>query len=268
MTGRYLTAKRYRQLETSLSEREIDVIRRVAALRFVSGQQLTRLCFAGIADEPGRARSSRRVLLRLTGLGLLNRLERRVGGVRAGSAGFVYYLGPYGQRLATARGWQPERRVRRSLHPGTMFLRHSLAVSELHTRLIEADRMGRFELLELSAEPSCWRSFDVLGGQRQTLKPDSYVRLGLGAYEDSYFIEVDRGTEGSRALERQLTSYAAYHRSGTEQAERGVFPLVLWLAPNERRRAVIANCIQRLPGESWQLFQAVHFDQAIERLSR
>ncbi|MGH2832258.1 MAG: replication-relaxation family protein [Solirubrobacteraceae bacterium] len=264
----YLTAKRYWQLETRLSERDLEVIRRVAGLRFVSGQQLTRLCFADGADQLSAARTARRVLLRLTSLGVLNRLNRRVGGVRAGSAGFVYYLGPYGQRMAVARDWQPERRIRRSLEPGTLFVRHSLAISELHTRLIETDRSARFELLELTPEPSCWRSFDGLGGQRQTLKPDSYVRLGLGDYEDSYFIELDRGSEGSRALNRQLESYIAYHRSGAEQAQRGVFPRVLWLVPSEQRKAAVVDCLARLPAESWQLFQVSLLDAAIATITK
>ena len=114
---------------------------------------------------------------------------------------------------------------------------------------MEGDRAGRFELLELAAEPSCWRSFDGLGGQRSTLKPDSYVRLGIGAYEDSYFLEVDRGTEGSRALERQLQLYLAYQASGREQAERQFFPCVLWLTPDDRRTAALVDSLARLPAE-------------------
>jgi hypothetical protein len=140
---------------------------------------------------------------------------------------------------------QPERRRRRSLIPGTLFVRHALQVSELHTLLVEADRSDRVELLELTSEPACWRSWSGLAGQHQTLKPDSSARLGLGPYEDSYFIEVDRGTEGSRALERQLQLYLAYHLSGAEQQGRGVFPRVLWLAPDERRAGIIAGSVQQ-----------------------
>jgi hypothetical protein len=263
MTARYLTAAAYQELEAQLTEPDLAVLKRVSDLRFVTGPQLTRLCFSVSGDPAADARAARRALLRLVKLGTLARLPRPVGGVRAGSAGFVYYLGLAGQRIAVARGWQPERRRRRSLIPGTLFVRHALQVSELHTRLVEHDRSRSFELLELAAEPSCWRNFDGIGGQRSTLKPDSYVRLGQRAYEDSYFIEVDRGTEGSRALERQLQLYVAYHASGQEQAERQVFPRVLWLVPSEQRQAALVDSLARLPAESWRLFQVARFSEAL-----
>jgi hypothetical protein len=266
MRGRYLTTERYNELLTQLSKRDYAILRQVAALRFVSGSQLTRLCFTDSDDELANSRAARRALLRLVKLGTLERLERPIGGIRAGSAGFVYHLGLAGQRIAVARCWQPERHARRSLTPGVLFVRHTLAVAELHTQLMEGDRAQRFELLELNAEPSCWRNFDGIGGQRSTLKPDSYVRLGLGAYEDSYFLEVDRGTEGSRTLERQLQLYIAYHASGKEQAERGVFPRVLWLVPSEQRKAALVDSLARLPAEHWELFQVARFDEAIDRL--
>jgi hypothetical protein len=263
MTPRYLTAARLRELEATLTQQDFAVLQRVTGLRFVSGAQLARLCFADADDALANARAARRSLLRLVRLGALGRLPRPVGGVRAGSAGFVYHLGLGGQRLAVARGWQPERRRRRSLSPGTLFVRHALQVAELHTRLTEGDRSRRFELLELAPEPSCWRSYDGNGGQRLTLKPDSYVRLGVGAYEHSYFVEVDRGTEGTRALADQMQRYVSYHRSGREQAEHGVFPKVLWTAASEQRASVIAETVARLPNASRELFEVVQFDAAV-----
>jgi hypothetical protein len=266
MSRRYLTDRAWKTSASQLLDRDLAVLRYVSDLRFVSGDQLTRLCFADADDPAANARAARRTLLRLTRLGALERLPRPVGGVRAGSAGFVYRLGLGGQRLAIQLGWQPERRRRRSPVPGTLFVRHALDVAELHTRLIEGDRSRRFELLELRGEPSCWRSYDGIAAQRAVLKPDSYVRLGVGDYEDSYFLEVDRGTEGSRAIERQLGLYLDYHRSGREQTERGVFPLVLWLAPDERRVEAIEGCVRRLAGAERQLFRVAVFDQALDAM--
>lgn len=263
MRGRYFTARHVRELAARLSERDLEVFERVRSLRFVTGAQLTRLCF-DLGDDPAaNARASRRALLRLTRLGVLERLPRQIGGVRAGSAGFVYRLGLGGHRLAVMRGLQPERQRRRSLVPGTLFLAHALAVAELHTRLIESERSGRFELLELAAEPSCHRTYGGLGGQRLTLKPDSFARLGIGEFEDSYFIEVDRSTEGSRTLEAQLARYLAYAASGDAQARSGVLPKTLWLANTPERAAVIAECVRRLPASDRELFDIAPFDEAI-----
>ncbi len=263
MTRRYLSAATHREQIAQLVERDLEVIKWVSDLRFVTGLQLTGLCFTDSDDLAANGRAARRALLRLVRLGLLERLPRQVGGVRSGSAGFVYHLGIGGQRLAAERGWQPERRRRRSLTPGTLFVRHALQVSELHTLLIESDRSRRVELLELACEPTCWRSFSGVSGQAQTLKPDSFVRLGLGAYEHSYFIEVDMATEGSRALERQLQLYVAYALSGQEQAERGVLPLTLWLAPDSKRVTAIEDSVARLPRADRELFKVGRFEDAV-----
>jgi hypothetical protein len=267
MSRRYMTLAAARQLATRLSERDYEVLRQVSELRFVSGAQLARLCFAAEGEAAAGARAARRSLLRLTTLSVLARLPRPVGGVRAGSAGFVYHLGIGGQRLAELRGLQPERSRRRSLVPGTLFVAHTLQVAELHTRLREADRSGRIELLKLVAEPSCWRAIGGLGNQRDYLKPDSYVRLGVGAFEDSYFIEVDRGTEGSRALDRQLELYVRYQASGAEQTAQGVFPLVLWLTTTEERADAIRSCVDRLPRAARGLFAVAPFDVGTDQLT-
>lgn len=262
MTKPYLTDARLRALAARLSDRDYDVLKEVASLRFVSGSQLARLCFARLDEPTTDIRAARRALLRLTRLDVLDRLPRRVGGVRSGSAGFVYHLSPAGQRLGIQRGWLPKRRVRQPLLPSRLFLAHSLAIAELHARLADGGRAGHFELLERAAEPDCWRSY---GGV--VLKPDSYVRLGIGEFEDSYFIEVDRGTEGSRAIERQLERYLAYQRSGREQETRGVFPKVLWLATEQARVGAIVGLVDRLPEVDHELFAVAHFDAAIGQIA-
>ncbi len=263
MSAGYFTTEYVRALADRLSERDLLVLQRVTELHFVSGSQLARLCYSDNSDPQANARAARRALLRLVRLGVLERLPRPVDGVRAGSAGFIYRLGLGGYRLAVLRGLLPERQRRRSLVPGTLFLRHTLQIAELHTRLIECERSGRFELLALAAEPSCHRIYDGLGGQRVRLKPDSYVQLGIGPYEDNYFIEVDRSTEGSRALNDQLQAYVRYYRSGQEQTEHGVFPKVLWLTTSTDRMRVIEDCVQRLPSDAEALFAVAQFDQAL-----
>lgn len=261
MTARYLTKARLRELSETLSDRDRRVVAEVAALRFTGGSQLSRLCFTrsdGTADQ----RAARRALLRLNRLGVLARLPRPVGGARRGSADFVYHLAPAGQRLSMERGWLPTGRPRQSALPGHLFVRHALAVAELHCLLAEGARSGRFELLDREAEPACWRKTG-----EAVLKPDSYVRLAAGDYEYSYFIEVDRGTEGSGAIARQLDRYVRHHRSGREQRQRRVFPKVLWLAPDGRRADAIAGQIGRLARPEQELFAAASFDDALATIA-
>ncbi|HET7060204.1 MAG TPA: replication-relaxation family protein [Candidatus Saccharimonadales bacterium] len=260
MSARYVTAAALRKLAAQLTERDHELVQTVCVLRFVSGSQLQRMHFTDAEGDDANARTARRALLRLVSLGVLERLPRQVGGVRAGSAGFVYRLGRAGQRLAVERGWSSNSRRQWQSHvPGRLFLDHALQVAELHTLIVEADRAGLVELLWLEAEPACWRSY----GQRATLKPDSHVRLGIGDYEDSYMIEVDMGTESSRTLERKLGDYLTYEASGREQAEHGVFPKTLWLVPDAERARVIESCIERLPRSAHRLFAVNQFKDVI-----
>jgi hypothetical protein len=258
MSGRHITTAALLTIQSELTERDLVLLKYVSELRFVTGAQLTRLCFHGSDD-----RAARRTLLRLIKLDTLERLPRSVGGVRSGSAGFVYRLGVAGQRLAIMQGWQPERRTRRWLVPGTLFVAHALEVTELHTQLIDAERAGHVELLERTSEPVCWRRIVQLGAEQPTLKPDSFVRLGSGPYEDSYFIEIDRDTEGSRTIDRQLRAYVAYYETGAEQTKHGVFPLVLWLTTTDERVAVIESCVRHLGHDYRELFRVARFTDAL-----
>ncbi len=182
-SAHYLTPDRLAHVEAQLTDQDRLVVRTVALLHLVSGEQLERTCF-GEANSTGaasRARHARRRSVRLVELGLLARLARRVGGVRAGSAGFVYALAPAGQRLIADWHDEPRSRGRQPHEPGQHSAAHRLAVSEIYTGLVEADRQGRGRLLSFATEPSCWRSFAGQWGSAQRLKPDASATIKLKA---------------------------------------------------------------------------------------
>lgn len=238
-----------------MSGREREIAQTVDRLRLVSHAQFARL----IPPDPGviatsAARGLRRTLRRLTDDGVLARLERRVGGVRAGSSGHVYYLGPVGQRVIAY--WNGDGLVRGRVRPepGAPFVRHRLSVTELYVALRERTRAGELDLMVFDVEPDCWRSGLSGLGAIATLKPDAFVRLGLGAYEDRWFVEVDLGTESRPVLRRKLQAYIDYFHSGAEQAAHGVFPRVLWLTTSEARKATLVDLCAGLPEEHWPLF--------------
>lgn len=247
-----LSRKGLTLLADELSARDREIVELVGRFGVVSGGQVERLFFTGGSRPASNARLARRSLARLAERRALVRLERRIGGVRAGSAGSVYRLGATGDRLL--RFWRGAGgRGRTAAEPGRLFVRHGLAITETYARLREAEREGPLELLAFDPEPRSWRPFGG-GGGRQVLKPDAFARLGLGEYEDRYFIEIDCGSEGRGALAAKCRTYLAYFRAGIEQAEHGVFPRVIWIATTERRVSLIVDVCASLPALAWPLF--------------
>lgn len=250
-------------LVLELTPRELALVHELDRLRLASVKQLERLRFTAESAK-ANASQARRTLARLTELRVVVRLERRVGGVRAGSHGSVYALDVAGQRLASACGPAGGVRLRRPWTPGTAFIAHQLAVTELYVGLVEAAGQGRLDVLDFAAEPACWRTFTGLGGARTVLKPDAFVRLGLGEFEDAYFVEVDRATHSGPSVARKLTLYRRYWQTGREQNRwSGVFPKVLILVPTEARKAALVEVAGGQPAESWPLFQIACYDDAL-----
>lgn len=249
-------------LAERLTPTEQAVIETLDRVRLATAPQLERLHFAGEGSPHTVARRTRRTLTRLVRLRILARLNRRIGGVKAGSAGYVYALDVAGQRLASACGPAGGLRLRRPWTPGGPFIGHALAVTELYVRLREAERAGLLELLAFDAEPQCWRRFVGVGGAGVTLKPDGFVRLGVGEYERFYFIEVDRATQSGPTIARKLAVYRRYFQTGREQERFGVFPKVLLLVPSETRKSALVDVAARQPAASWPLWQIARYDKA------
>jgi hypothetical protein len=243
----YVSARGVAQLRERLSARDLEIIRQVAELRLMSARQIQAIHFPASQHENELAatRARQRALARLVSERLLICLERRIGGVRAGSAGLVLALGEVGQRVLGLEG------PRRRLHePGPRFVDHTLAVAQLVVDVTVAARRGVLDLLDCQAEPVSWREFPGLGGRR-LLRPDMFLKLGVGEYELRWFIEVDRASESLPVIRRKCRLYADYYQSGTEQAGHGgVFPRVCWATPDEGRAERLRQVIirdRRLP---------------------
>jgi Replication-relaxation len=248
------------RLSDRLSERDVQVLRSVREHRFLTARQIGALHFADHATPLAGARVCRRVLARLSDEGVFARLERRVGGVRAGSASYVYALGPVGSRLI-------DERRRRLNEPSPLFLTHTLAVAQTHVDLVQAARAGDVDLVGVEVEPACWRRFIGRGGAPEVVKPDLYVVTGSGDFEDCWFIEVDCGTESPQALRRKCRAYASYWRSGREQDARGTFPLVVWSAPTKQRAARISQTIAAARHLKRDLFRVTTANEFVALLS-
>lgn len=236
-----VSARGVARLRERLSERDLAILRQVAELRLMSARQIQAIHFPTELhdNELAATRARQRVLTRLCRERLLAPLQRRVGGVRAGSSGLVLALGPVGQRVLTVNGPR-----RRAYEPTLRFFDHTLAASQLAVDVGVAARLGLVELLMFQAEPESWREFSGVGGRR-VLRPDAFVALGSGEYELRWFCEIDRASESLPVVIRKCRLYADYYQSGTEQASGGVFPRVCWIVPDETRAERVRAGIAR-----------------------
>jgi len=257
---RYVTSQRVKAIDDQLSQRQRELLADVGRLGVVSAAQLQRLHYP--ATEVGR-RLSRQDLSTLGQLGVLSRLDRLIGGVRAGSAGHVYALGTAGQRLLNPG----QRRYRPPWTPQPSYLRHALSVSELYVSLRETEHRTGLNLISFDTEPKCWKSFSGPGGSRLVLKPDAMAVLHLGDFEDRYLIEADCSTESGPRILSKARIYVRYSQSGREQAASGVFPFVLWVTPSEKRKDFLIGVLAGLPPEQRQLFLVATSTEAAERIA-
>jgi len=240
-----------------LTERDHALLQDVEKYRLLTAKQIQRLHFDHTHPTAlAAARACNRTLTRLRQAGILRALQRQIGGVRAGSAGFVWYLGPVGERILKLITPAEAHRGRRNYRePSRHFVEHTLAIAELAVQTIEAGRHGDIEVLELQTEPASWQQSLSPFGAVQTLKPDLRLVTASGDYEHHWFIEADMATEHLPVIRRQCAAYQAFRATGRYQAGHGLFPAVLWVTPAPARAAALQAAVAATPALDPALFR-------------
>ena len=252
-------------LHDRMVERDWQVVADIAKYRLLTSRQIQRLHFDAAHSSPlAAARACSRALSRLREAGVLRALDRRIGGVRAGSASYIWFLGPAGERLlhhmasaadaTTGVAGLGQTAARRSNYrePSRHFVDHTLAISELAVQITAAARTGPFEVLRLETEPSNWQTMLGPHGVASFLKPDlllvTATHTAAGEYEDHYFIELDLATESASVVMRQCAAYQAFRATGRYQSRHGLFPTVWWLTPTQARANTLRGAVARTNG--------------------
>ena len=230
----------------------------VAAHRFATTTQLARLTALEYASSASALRQTQRHLASLAQQRLLTSLERRVGGWQGGSAVTIWAATTRGhRRVAVDEGEEVPRR-QRPREVSTTFLDHLLAITEVRTSIEEAVRQEADTEVAVALEPECWRTALSPSGQPQVLRPDLAVTITSPAYEDRYLIEVDRATENPG---RVIATCWRYQEHQAQAGDDGVFPLVVWLVPGDRRRHRLERAIAHSTGLLRDLFRVIRLDQ-------
>jgi hypothetical protein len=241
---RPITSKDLDKIARSLSPRDHAILTDLDRTQVLTGVQLQRLHFTHI-DTRSRARDRRRVLQRLTALGLVSTLDRRVGGSPAGSTSHVYTLTPVGRSLLVGHHQHQHRR-----NPGAPFITHALAISEIYVTLTEASRDHDFHVARFTAEPTCHNHHD------RHLKPDAYLVLQTATHRDCWWLEIDQATESLPRIKHKCRTYLEFLTYGGLGPD-GVPPRILYTAPNIQRCEAIKNVITQLSIQDNHLIDAI-----------
>ncbi len=190
-------------------------------------------------------------LLALTRAGLLNRFF--VGSVGAGRKA-IYTLSPKGAALLNIehRGLQ---RKQGQLLVGDLFVEHQAAINGVYLTI-------KYRPIPIpDIRYLCWRNFYEPLSESVPLVPDGYFELGTPVGSRATFLEIDRGTETSRAWEQKTGSYLYLALSGefSRLFSRPQFR-VLVIAKSDRRLGNIRRVIARQTDKIFYLasFDSIH----------
>lgn len=245
-----------------LTNLETNLLEFLDKARYATSRQLASLFFTSSTNPATQLRRANFTLMKLTNQGLLHRLDRRIGGVRAGSGSFVYGITLKGLKILKQQDEAVILRYKNTYEPSLGHLEHTLAVTQLYLEAVQLDRREVTVKLErFDFKPKSWRGYSTIAGTGSTLKPDAYLQLTNGSFEDSYFIELDRNTESLARIVNKCKQYIAYYRTGIDQRQNEVFPFVLWVVPDDNRKQALAKVIQADLYNDWELFSVVTLDE-------
>ena len=254
-------------ITNSLSERDWQILLTVRSFRFLTTRHVARQHFGAKGLACPIPRQANHALGRLRDLGLLTNLERRIGGVRAGSSGHIWQITNAANRLLAERHHEVAQRVRPS-EPGSTFLEHTLAIAETVISLQEESVVGGVDLTRFELEPECWRTYLARGGVHRTLKPDLGAVTRTPQFEDVWFFEVDRDTETPGRVVHKCLQYQEYRDTGAEQRTLGIFPAVVWVVPNRKRRESLRDRLSRETAIDQSLFLVVQPEEIATLVQR
>lgn len=233
--------------------RDIEILKAVYEYRVISHAQLTQLVFGN--NHPSVATKR---LYTLYHNGYLERLFLPVrGGVAVSPT--LYLLGEKGAReLAVHSEYLNFSWSKDQLKVGTLFLSHTLAISEFRLRVTLACRAAGIPLLEWRSERDLKKSYDKVTfttavGVSRTIPilPDGYFVLQTPEGNRNFILELDRGTMEGKRFKAKVEGYTAYFESGGYTTRFGTKSLrVLTVTESQRRMRNLKKIVERAGGKS------------------
>ena len=242
--------KQLGEIEMTLVERDRQVLETLRLLRYCKTNQLQRLFFYTASTPRAALTAAMKTLTRLKDTGLVDHLERRIGGNGGGTGAYIWFLTNAGVRLLDFEKEKMSSR-RNSRKASSEFIRRILLVSEYYVQINEICRMSdKLRIIRLEVDPLCRRTFR-LDGKDNVLYPDLYVELQSAKNRERWFIELDLGFTSMNQIVERARQYHQYHRTFLGADENKLFPFVLWIAGNSERRDSMIKAIHDAFGSRW-----------------
>lgn len=265
--AKLMTDRTLRTYAKRLSDRDVAILESLAKCTFMLTGQIQRLHNIDASTQTAALRATAREMKKLKEYGLVRHLERRIGGVRAGSSSLVWYLSEAGHRLLELDSHVKKVR-KRHLEPSLNHLNHAIAVSACYVQMHEICwRNSEMSLNQADTEPICWRPYFHHGNTIQ-LKPDLFFATKCGEYEDRWFVEIDLATESPTTVVKKCERYCDYYRTNLEQRKHGVFPVTIWLVPDKARKEILQTAISEFNKKSVKMFLVIVPDEFEELIVR
>lgn len=236
-----------------LTPRDLEVLKAVYEYRVMTHAQLTRLIFG--ENHPSVATK------RLYALYHNGYLERVFLPVRGGVAvsPTVYLLDQKGAReLALCTDYLDFHWSKDHLKVGTLFLSHSLAISEFRLKITLACRAANIPIWEWCGEGQLKKNYDKVSISTSSgnirvvpIIPDGYFVLQTPQGKRHFALELDRGTMDWKRFRAKIEGYMVYSESGAYNKRYGTNSLrVLTVTESERRLKNLAALTKRTGGMS------------------
>lgn len=251
------TLKEIMQLAENLDSRDYEILSLLAKSKVLFSSQIRTLFFNNSKTESSGIRITNRIMKRLENEGLVATYERRISGRRIGAVSNIWHLTEQGYRLlAIKNGDDPSKRTR-VIEPTYNHMSHRLSVAEVYVQVVDICRKHEnLSVSHVQFEPDSWRDYHPSNNMVR-LKPDLFLATKSDGYEYSYFIELDLATEQVRDIIKKCDRYHAYLLTNKEQEANGVFPLVLWIVPDEKRKQALVNAISKEYASRYHIFLVI-----------
>ncbi|MCW6677486.1 replication-relaxation family protein [Aerococcaceae bacterium NML180378] len=244
-----------------MNPQEVAILTLLAECRMATTHQIARLVFSDSISQRSSLRRANRTTRSLAQRQLIYALPRKIGGWTKGSASYVWRVTHRGLHELKKIHSHLSLKYRNRYYPTQHHVEHTLAVTELFVQLKELERQSHVTVLAFQFEPKSWRSYANRLAEIRHLKPDAYVVVALGEFEDSYFLELDRSSESLNRVVNTCKKYIHYYHSGIEQRERDIFPFVVWVVPDIKRQKAIQSAIDEALHQFQALFTVITLEE-------